>query len=48
MSKSNVSVNREAKTLTVSKSFYKKASVFGTIECAELAEAEKMFLRQSV
>ena len=43
MSKSNVSVNREAKTLTVSKSFYKKASVFGTIECAELAEAEKMF-----
>ena len=43
MSKSNVSVNREAKTLTVSKSFNKKASVFGTPECAELAEAEKMF-----
>lgn len=43
MRKSNVSVNREAKTLTVSKSFYKKASVFGTPECAELAEAEKMF-----
>ena len=43
MRKSNVSVNREAKTLTVSKSFKKKASVFGTPECAELAEAEKMF-----
>ncbi len=48
MKKSNVAVNRENKTLAVSKSFYKKASVFGSLECAELAEAEKMFPDYSV
>lgn len=43
MRKSTVSVNREAETIEVSKSFYKKASIFGTAECRMLAEAQQMF-----
>lgn len=38
----NIRINRENETLEVSKTFYKRASVFGTPECQALAKAQKM------
>ena len=39
MKKSNIIVNSIESTITVSKAFYKKASVYGTAEYAELHNA---------
>ena len=39
MKKSNINVNTIESTITVSKAFYKKASVYGTAEYAELHNA---------
>lgn len=43
MKKSSITIRHENKTIEVSKSFYKKASTFGTPECCALSEAQKTF-----
>ncbi len=44
----NIRIDRENETIEVSKTFYKKASIFGSVECQALAEAQRMCPRFTI